>query len=68
MKNLVAIGKVSTINTEKRTVRVLREDVNLVTAELKVLDRGDGWFPKIGDYVLCLFYPIGTSGVILGEV
>lgn len=68
MKDIVVFGKVSSVYPEKRTARVLREDSEVVSAELKVLDRGDSWFPEVGDTVLCLFFRVGTDGVILGEV
>lgn len=68
MKDIVAIGRVSAVYPEKNTARVYREDTDSVTGELQILKRRDDWFPAVGDHVVCLFLPYGSSnGFILGD-
>ncbi|PAQ15075.1 hypothetical protein CD798_08515 [Bacillaceae bacterium SAOS 7] len=68
MKDLIAVGKVSAVYPERGTAKVLREDKEIVTAELEILKRGDIWVPEVGDHVLCLFLPRSSSaGFIIGE-
>ena len=67
IQNLFRVGKVSSVNPDNDTVRVVFPDKNnMVTAELPVLNRGskvvkDYWLPDIGEQVLCLFLPNGNS-------
>ncbi|CAM4110605.1 hypothetical protein [Mesobacillus thioparans] len=66
-KDLIILGRVSTVYPDRLTARVMREDNDLLTGELSILVNGsDEWIPNIGDYVVCLFLPNGTSGFILG--
>ncbi len=68
MKDLVVIGRISAAYPGSRTAKVYREDKEVVTGELIILDRGDDWMPKEGDYVVCLFLPQGANnGFILGK-
>lgn len=67
LMDIVAIGKVSAIYPERKTAKVFREDKNIVTDELPILDRGDNWLPKMHEYVVCFFLPRSSSkGYILG--
>lgn len=71
MKDLIAVGVVSSIYPEEMTAKVYREDKALVTYELTVVTHGfdEEWMPEIGDHVLCVFLPRGSSnGFILGVV
>lgn len=67
MREIVITAKVSTVNQEQGTARIYREDTETVSDELIILKRGDTWTPKVGDYVAVLFFPVGTSGIILGN-
>lgn len=67
MKDLVISAMVTTVYPERGTARVYREDIESVSSELKILKRGDNWTPGVGDYVACIFYSKGSSGIILGE-
>ncbi|MCM3567844.1 hypothetical protein [Neobacillus mesonae] len=67
MKEISAIGRVSAVYPDRMTAKVFHEDRGTVTGELSILDRGDGWLPKVGDSVWCLFLPVKSSeGCILG--
>jgi len=67
-KNLIRVGKVSSIDYDKGTVRVLLEDKNnIVTGNLPYLSF-EYEMPEVGESVLCLFLGNGTSrGVCLGR-
>jgi phage baseplate assembly protein gpV len=68
LRNLIRIGKVSSINYEKGTVRVLLEDKdNIVTHELPFL-AFEYEMPAVGEHVICVF--LGNShsrGFCLGR-
>ncbi|MBE3586574.1 MAG: phage baseplate assembly protein V [Thermoanaerobacter sp.] len=73
LKNLIRVGRVSSINPGACAARVAFEDKsNVVSYELPILVRGsletkDYWMPKPGEHVLCLFLPTGNAqGFILG--
>jgi phage baseplate assembly protein gpV len=68
MKNLIRIGKVSSINYEGGKVRVVFPDKdNLVSSELPMLS-AEYNIPEVGDAVLCIFLPNGiTQGFCLGK-
>lgn len=67
MKELVINAKVSSVNAALGTARVYREDTETLSSELIILKRGDVWTPNVGDYVACIFFSKGSSGIILGE-
>jgi phage baseplate assembly protein V len=74
LQNLIRVGRVSSINPEKATVRVLFEDKdNLVSYDLPVIvpqtmKNKDYYMPDIGEQVLCIFLPNGIQeGFCLGS-
>jgi hypothetical protein len=67
LMDLFAVAKISAVYPERKTAKVYREDIDLVTGELAILNRGDNWIPEVGEYVACLFVPRSSSmGYILG--
>ncbi|WP_445506763.1 hypothetical protein [Niallia sp. 03190] len=68
MPDNVVIGRVSAIYPEDNTAKVFREDLGSVTGELIILDRGDDWFPIVGQDVLCVFRSGNSNGYILGGI
>lgn len=77
LKNLVRVGKVSSVNGAACRARVTFPDKDdLVSDELPVIQIGANgtegyWVPEVGTNVLCLFLPNPTgkgmaSGFILG--
>lgn len=73
LKNLVRIGRVSSVNPEKATVRVVFEAQEVVSYDLPVLQpqalkNKDYCLPDVGEYVLCIFLPAGSAeGFVLGS-
>lgn len=74
LKNLVRVGRVSSINPGAGTIRVVFEDrQNMVSYDLPVLVRQslknkDYFMPDIGEQVVCLFLPSGNAqGFCLGS-
>lgn len=74
LKNLVRVGRVSSINPGNATVRVVFEDrQDMVSYDLPVLVRQslknkDYFMPDVGEQVLCLFLPSGNAqGFVLGS-
>ncbi|WP_293726871.1 phage baseplate assembly protein V [uncultured Phascolarctobacterium sp.] len=78
IKNIVRIGRVSSINAAANTVKVVFTDKNeLVSGELMVVNRGsmadkDYWLPDIDEQVLCLMLPNNSgqglnAGFVLGS-
>lgn len=79
IKNLIRIGKVSSINAEKATVKVAFMDKdNMVSDDLQLLmlsakDVKSYKMPSIGSVVLCIFLPNLSGnglaqGYVIGEV
>ena len=68
LKNMIRIGKVSSVNAEKGTVRVVIDDQqDVVTNDLPLLS-GEYNMPAVSDLVLCLFLGNGISqGFCLGK-
>jgi phage baseplate assembly protein gpV len=68
LRNIIRVGKVSSINYPAGRVRVLFEDKdNIVTDELPMLNF-EYEMPAVGESVICLFFGNGTSkGVCLGR-
>lgn len=61
LKNMIRIGKVSSVNGAKGTVRVIIDDEqNIVTDELPLLSF-EYYMPDPGDFVLCVFLGNGIS-------
>lgn len=74
LKNIVRVGKVSSIQPEKCTARVVFEDLDDLTSyELPIIVRGsletkEYWMPKPDEQVVCLFLPSGNAqGFIIGS-
>ncbi|SDD89943.1 phage baseplate assembly protein V [Sporomusa acidovorans] len=74
LKNLVRVGRVSSINPQSATVRVVFEDrQNMVSYDLPVIVRQslknkDYFMPDVGEQVVCLFLPNGNAqGFCLGS-
>ena len=74
IKNFIRMGRVSTTNPQKMTVKVVFEDKdNMVSDELPVLVQGSSknrhyWLPDIGEQVCCLMLPNGhNAGICLGS-
>lgn len=63
-------GYVSLINEDKRTIRVTFADRERETSgELVVIKNGTGWFPDIGQLVVCLFTSNGEGdGIVIGTL
>lgn len=75
VKNLIRVGRVSSVNPASCTARVAFEDKSkTVSYDLPILVRGslgakDYWMPVPGEQVVCLYLPSGnTRGFILGSV
>lgn len=75
LKNLIRVGKVSSVNPDNCTVRVAFEDqANVVSYDLPVIVRGsletkDYWLPVPNEQVVCLFLPSGNAqGFVLGSI
>jgi len=74
LKNLIRIGRVSAVNPEKATARVVFEAQGVVSYELPVLQwqtlkNKDYCLPDVGEYVVCIFLPTGNAeGFILGAI
>ncbi|WP_044736659.1 phage baseplate assembly protein V [Geobacillus kaustophilus] len=73
--DIVRVGIVSSVNSEKCKARVAFDDRdNLVTAELPVLVRGamknkEYWLPVVGEQVVVLFLPNSNhEGFIIGSL
>lgn len=68
LKNMIRIGKISSVNPAKGTVRVVIDDQqDIVTNELPLL-ANEYNMPDVGDLVLCLFLGNGIlSGFCLGK-
>ncbi len=72
LKNLIRIGRVSAVNPEKATARVVFEAQGVVSYDLPVLQRQtlknkDYCLPDVGEYVLCIFLPTGNAeGFVVG--
>lgn len=74
IKNFIRMGRVSTTNPSKMTVKVIFEDKdNMVSDELPVLVQGSSrnrhyWLPDVGEQVCCLMLPNGhNAGICLGS-
>lgn len=67
IKNMIRIGKISSVNGTDCTARVTFGDKDsLVSAELPIITIGSKdtrayWLPEVGTQVLCVFQP-NTSG------
>ncbi|MGI6436414.1 MAG: phage baseplate assembly protein V [Syntrophomonadaceae bacterium] len=73
-KNMIRVGRVSSINPATGTARVAFEHQGLVSNDLQVLvpqtlKNKDYFMPDIGEHVVCLFLPTGNQeGFILGSI
>lgn len=67
LKDIIRIGKVSSVNGDSCTATVVFDDCDdLVSTELPIITIGSNgtrgyWIPEVGTQVLCLFLP-NTSG------
>lgn len=69
LKDCIAFGVVSSVDKEGMTARVDIAGQDIVSTNLKVVQRGREWLPETGQYVLCLFVPGGDGdGFILGGI
>jgi len=75
LKNLVRVGRVSSVDPDRCMARVAFEDKDeAVSHDLPVLVRGalaakDYWLPSPGELVVCLYLPSGNSrGFVLGSL
>lgn len=73
--DIVRVGKVSSINSENCTARVVFSDKSdLVSFELPILVRGtlknkDYWMPVPGEQVVCVLLPSGVArGFVIGAL
>lgn len=72
IKNIIRIGRVSSIDVNTNTARVAFSDKDdLVSGNLMIVNRGsmvdkDYWIPDIDEQVLCLMLP-NKSGLGLNE-
>lgn len=78
IKNIIRIGRVSSIDVNTNTARVAFSDKDdLVSGNLMIVNRGsmvdkDYWIPDIDEQVLCLMQPNASGkglndGFILGS-
>ncbi len=73
-KNIIRVGRVSSINPNMATARVVFEAQGIVSYDLPVLQHQtlknkDYYMPDIGEHVVCLFLPTGNAeGFILGAI
>lgn len=74
LRNMLRVGRVSSIDPAKGTARVEFEAQGLVSYDLQIVSRQtlankDYHMPDIGEKVLCAFLPTGNAeGFILGSV
>lgn len=74
IKNMVRVGRVSSINPATGTARVAFEPQGVVSYDLQILvpqtmKNKDYYMPDIGEHVVCLFLPTGNQeGFIMGAV
>lgn len=74
VKNMVRVGRVSSINPAAGTARVTFEPQGVVSYDLQILvpqamKNKDYYIPDIGEHVVCLFLPTGNQeGFIIGSV
>jgi len=74
MKNILRVGRVSSVNPSNCSARVTFEDrSDVVSYELPILVKGslhtfDYWLPAVHESVLCMFMPNGSAqGFIVGS-
>lgn len=74
IKNLIRVGRVSSVDPKTATARVVFEAQGVVSHELPVLQRQtlrnkDYWLPDVGEHVVCLFLPTGNAeGFVIGAI
>lgn len=74
IKNLIRVGRVSSVNPETATVRVVFEAQGVVSNDLPViqyqtLKNKDYCLPDVGEHVVCIFLPTGNAdGFVLGAI
>lgn len=75
VKNMIRIGKISSVNGTDCTARVTFGDKdNMVSAELPIITIGSKqtkayWLPEVGTQVLCIFQPNASgSGISKGFI
>lgn len=74
LKNLIRVGRISSVDPGKATARVVFEAQGVVSYDLPVLQRQtlrnkDYWLPDVGEHVVCIFLPTGNAeGFILGSI
>lgn len=74
IKNLIKVGRVSSVDPATATARVVFEDQGVVSYNLPVLQHQtlknkDYCLPDVGEHVVCLFLPTGNAeGFVIGAV
>ncbi len=75
LENIIRVGRVSSTNATKSTVRVYWPDRdNMVSDDLLIINRGslrvkDYWIPDIGEQVVCIMLPNGkNAGYCIGSI
>lgn len=74
IKNLIRVGRVSSVDTATATARVVFEAQGVVSYDLPVLQKQtlknkDYCLPDVGEHVVCIFLPTGNAeGFILGAI
>lgn len=74
IKNLIKVGRVSSVDPAAATARVVFEDQGVVSYDLPViqhqtLKNKDYCLPDVGEHVVCLFLPTGNAeGFVLGAI
>lgn len=74
LKNIVRVGRISSINPSRCTARVLFDAQGIVSYDLQIivpqtLKNKDYYLPDVGEHVVCLFLPTGNAeGFVLGAV
>ena len=74
IKNLIRVGRVSSVNAANCTARVAFEAQGIVSYDLPIIvpqtmKNKDYALPDVGEQVLCIFLPTGNAaGFILGSL
>ena len=63
---MIRTGTVTEVDSDSKTVRVLFEDLDILSDWLQVAQQGD-WLPAEDDHVLVIFIPMNDgAGFVLG--
>ncbi len=73
-KNLIRVGRVSAVDPDRATAKVVFEAQEVVSYDLPIIQRQtlrnkDYYLPDVGEHVVCIFLPTGNAdGFILGAI